>query len=39
MYTCAPNWVNCSGNAADGCPCLGSSKATACNPDGTCKQT
>jgi hypothetical protein len=39
MYTCAPNWQNCSGNAADGCPCLGATKALACNPDGTCKQT
>jgi hypothetical protein len=23
--------VNCSGNPADGCPCLGTSPATACN--------
>jgi Stigma-specific protein, Stig1 len=39
MYTCAPDWQNCSGNAADGCPCLGESMSAACNGNGTCKQT
>jgi hypothetical protein len=38
MYTCAPDWQNCSGNAADGCPCLGESMSAACNDNGTCKQ-
>jgi hypothetical protein len=37
-YTCAPDWQNCSGNAADGCPCLGSSKDQACN-GAMCVQT
>jgi hypothetical protein len=39
MYTCAPNWQNCSGNPADGCPCFGATKAAACDPDGSCVQT
>jgi hypothetical protein len=35
--TCDPNWVNCSGNPLDGCPCFGT-KPSACN--GTmCVQT
>lgn len=29
--SCAPNWVNCSGNPADGCNCLGTCSGTTCN--------
>jgi Stigma-specific protein, Stig1 len=38
--TCAGPWANCSGNRADGCPCLVQQGVpNPCNPDGTCKMT
>jgi hypothetical protein len=33
---CSGGWINCSGNRADGCPCLA---AYGCNSNGTCVRT